>query len=290
MVGVVLIAIGSLLFARELGANLPPWIFRWEMILVVVGISIGVKSGFRDFGWIAVTGIGLFFLSDDIFPNWDPSRFLFPAIILAVGAFILLQKLSPGTRDFGLGHRPPNGISGDFEDTDEARPATDASARNVRHTEVQTDVLSGEKFGNHYEATGYADPASNRDPAFTNQAPVDPELMREEELEIVSVFSAVNRKVFSKNFVGGEIVCVFGGSEVNLMNADILQGPITVEVVCVFGGATLFIPPNWNVRSQMGSVFGGVDDKRKNALPDPSKTIIVTGVCIFGGLEIKTRY
>jgi hypothetical protein len=114
--------------------------------------------------------------------------------------------------------------------------------------------------------------------------------MEEEQLEIVSVFSAVNRKVFSKNFVGGEIVCVFGGSEVNFMNADISAGTVELEVVCIFGGATLFIPPNWHVRSEMGSVFGGVDDKRKNPVPDHSRTLIIKGVCIFGGLEIKTKY
>src|SRR5688572_25372025 len=94
IIGIALLVVGSLLFAREFGADLPDWFFRWELILVVVGISIGVKSGFRDFGWIVVTGLGLFFLSDDIFPGWNATRFMVPAGLLALGAFIILTRLS----------------------------------------------------------------------------------------------------------------------------------------------------------------------------------------------------
>jgi hypothetical protein len=257
IVGLAFLIAGSLLFAREFGADLPWWFFRWEMILIIIGISIGVKSGFRDFGWIVVAGLGFFFLSDEIFPGWNPWRYVLPAGLLAVGAFIILQKLSPSQR--------PREINPNESGHDESGGVESAGVSYERPV-APTEII---EFGDPVPPSGYMEP---------------------EQLDVVSVFSAVNKKVFSKNFVGGEIVCVFGGSEINLMNADISAGTIELEVVCIFGGATLFIPHNWYVRSDMGSVFGGIDDKRKNVAPIESKTLIIKGVCIFGGLEIKTKY
>ena len=352
IIGIALLVVGSLLFAREFGADLPNWFFRWELILVVVGISIGLKSGFRDFGWIAVTGLGLFFLSDDIFPGWNATRFLVPAGLLALGAFIILNRLSasahrtnysrfdnpniPGTENPDSGYTNQSGQhhgTTTFEQFSNRGEQFDNSTeqfsnrgeafinkgeqfpykgeqfpnkgeqfpnkgeqfpnKGEQFPKGEQSPNKGEQFGNKGEQPGTGseqytnsgEQFNSRSGPYLNRAQ-----MEEEQLDIVSVFSAVNRKVFSKNFIGGEIVCVFGGSEVNLMNADISAGTIELEVVCIFGGATLFIPPNWNVRSEMGSVFGGVDDKRRNSIPDLNRTLIIKGVCIFGGLEVKTKY
>lgn len=286
ILGIVLLAVGGLLFAREFGAELPSWLFRWELILVVVGISIGIKSRFRDFGWIAVTGVGLFFLSDDIFPGWDASRFIVPVSILALGAFIILTRLSYSARRQELNQHPDHQPEINAEGVDEDNPLT-GERQPPQYSDRQQPQF-GERQQPQYQPTTNQDSGQSQfrihETASTQVHP------GQETLDIVSVFSALNRKVFSKNFVGGEIVCVFGGAEVNLMNADIAAGTIELEVVCIFGGATLFIPPNWHVIAEMGSVFGGVDDKRKNAVPDQNKTIVIKGVCIFGGLEIKTKF
>lgn len=249
--GLAFLVVGSLLMMREVGVDMPNWLFRWEMILVVVGIGIGIKSRFRDFGWIAVTGVGLFFLSNDLFPDWDATRFILPSILGGIGLFIILNKISNNSK--------PN----------EPAPVADDPKANLSSDPLTTIIPE------------IIPVTENRDSS---------RLMQEEQLEVLSVFSVVNKKLFGKNFVGGEIVCVFGGSEINLMNADITSGTVELEIVCIFGGATLFIPPNWYVKSEMGSVFGGADDKRRTAMPDPNKVLIIKGVCIFGGLEIKSKF
>ncbi len=108
-----------------------------------------------------------------------------------------------------------------------------------------------------------------------------------EQLDITSVFNGIKRNVDSKSFKGGEVVTVFGGAEVNLMNAD-FDGMINIDSTVVFGGLKLIVPKNWEVRTEVTSIFGGVDDKRQsavNVLPD-DKVLVVSGTVLFGGLDI----
>lgn len=108
-------------------------------------------------------------------------------------------------------------------------------------------------------------------------------------IDKTAVFGSVKENVLSKNFKGGELVTFFGGSELNLMQADI-QGPVVLELTQVFGGSKLIVPANWKVQSsEMVCVFGGIDDKRNiHAIVDADKILILHGTCVFGGLEIKS--
>ena len=91
--GLVLIAVGALLVSRQFGVYYPEWIFSWEMIVVVIGILVGMKSGFRDYGWAIIIGIGLIFLFDDIFQEMPVHQYGWPILITAVGVFVLMSGL-----------------------------------------------------------------------------------------------------------------------------------------------------------------------------------------------------
>ena len=109
-----------------------------------------------------------------------------------------------------------------------------------------------------------------------------------EFIEINAVFGGVKKIVLSKNFRGGEINTFMGGAEINLQQADIKQ-PVTLEVNNVFGGTKIILPSNWDIKNEVTAVFGGVEDKRSINLPTPdvTKSIILRGTCVFGGIEIK---
>lgn len=108
-------------------------------------------------------------------------------------------------------------------------------------------------------------------------------------LKIDSVFSGVNRIILSKNFKGGKIACVFGGAEVDLMQAD-FTGNIAIKMDMVFGGAKIIVPQNWTVVNEIGGVFHGVDDKRRNntVASDTNKVLTLKGSAVFGGVEIRS--
>ncbi len=105
----------------------------------------------------------------------------------------------------------------------------------------------------------------------------------------VNIFSGAKKNIFSKNFKGGETVNIMGGAELNFMQADI-HGKVVIESVNIMGGTKLILPSNWVLQSEVVSIFGGVDDKRViNAnLESPDKVIILRGVNVFGGIDIKS--
>lgn len=112
---------------------------------------------------------------------------------------------------------------------------------------------------------------------------------KDELLDTVSVFGGVKKVVYSKSFKGGEIVNIFGGSDIDLTQAD-FTGTINIEVVQIFGGTKLIVPPHWEVRSSESvAIFGGIDDKRSHhSVTNPEKILIISGTTVFGGLDIRS--
>ena len=123
---------------------------------------------------------------------------------------------------------------------------------------------------------------------FTNETSNPSEVIKgDDSIYINSVFSGVKRNILSKNFKGGEITCIFGGVEINFMQADI-QGTAVLKLEQVFGGLQLVLPANWTVQNEIDGTFQGVDDKRRflNST-DPDKVLVLRGSSVFAGIQIK---
>jgi hypothetical protein len=130
-------------------------------------------------------------------------------------------------------------------------------------------------------------PASGYDEKAAGQSS---DYLSSDAIDSVSIFSGVKKVVTSKNFRGGDIVCFMGGAEVILSQADI-QGPVELEIFQMFGGTKLIVPAHWEVRTaEAVAIFSGVEDKRMAQAGnfDPKKILIIKGVSIFGGIEIKS--
>lgn len=115
---------------------------------------------------------------------------------------------------------------------------------------------------------------------------------KDDYLDSTVIFGGVKKNIISKNFRGGESVTVFGGTEINLTQAD-LDGPIVLDLTQVFGGTKLIVPAHWKVQSKdLVAIFGGIDDKRppvSNAgAAEAEKILILKGTCLLGGIEIKS--
>lgn len=123
-------------------------------------------------------------------------------------------------------------------------------------------------------------------PDQTSNAPFDPE----EIINSTTVFGACKKNIFSRDFKGGEADTYFGGTEINLSQADI-KSNVVLEITQVFAGTKIIVPVNWQVKSEMVAVIGGIEDKRPvhPARNDEDvKTLILRGTTIFGGVDIKS--
>lgn len=60
------------------------------------------------------------------------------------------------------------------------------------------------------------------------------------------------------------------------------------NLTAVFGGIEIYVPDNIKVKIKSSSIFGGVDEKKKNIVENNGGyTIYINATCIFGGVDIK---
>lgn len=115
-------------------------------------------------------------------------------------------------------------------------------------------------------------------------------ISQDDFIDAVSIFGGVQKNVVSKKFRGADIVTIFGGNEINLSQAD-FNDQIVMDVTNIFGGTTLTVPNNWEIKSEVVSIFGSIDDKRPITPKDPeapAKIVLLRGSCMFGGIEINS--
>jgi len=111
-------------------------------------------------------------------------------------------------------------------------------------------------------------------------------------MNAIAIFSGVERRISSQDFRFGRVMAVFGGAEIDLRQAGIQQETAELEVNAIFGGAEIRVPDSWQVVSRGQYVFAGFSDKTRDVNPvdlsNPSrKTLVISGISLFGGVEIK---
>lgn len=218
--GLIVVAIGIVLLAREMNLNVPEWLFTWKMLLIGIGLYVGAKHSFRPGGWMIAVVIGVVFIVDDYVHEIYLKPYLIPVIVIGVGLYLIFK---------------PKSRAGQFwKENTQTHTGTDSS------------------------------------------------------WESVSIFGG-NKNIISKDFKGGEMVTIFGGSELNMSQADI-NGVVTLEVVQIFGGTKLIVPANWKVQTaELVSILGGIDDKRPAPTNvDETKVLNIKGTSVFGGIDIRS--
>jgi predicted membrane protein len=116
--------------------------------------------------------------------------------------------------------------------------------------------------------------------------------IKKDFIDEVAVFGGGHRVVYSEDFKGGNITAIFGGSEIDLGNCKMSEGNNIIDVVAIFGGAEIRVPRDWHVIVNATPVFGGFSNKvvRDPGTPiDLSRTLIIKGVAIFGGIEVNSK-
>lgn len=196
-------------------------LFRWEMLLIVIGVFTGAKNSFKRSGWLIPVAIGTFFLLDDWIVDINIKNFFWPTVILLVGAAMILTP------------------------------------------------FKRKSWGNKWNNKGASE---------------------EDFLETTSILGGVKKNVISKDFKGGNLLNIFGGVDIDLSQADI-NGTVVMDITQVFGGTKLVIPSHWEIKTEITSILGGIEDKRKNLSSlniAEGKILILRGTSVLAGIDIKS--
>lgn len=293
-IGIAIILVGVAWLLNVLGVAMPAWIFTWEMLLVVIGLFTGLASGFRNFFSIILILIGLVFLGHDFFwPNTDVEKFLWPALIIFVGFMFIIkrrywesrrQSFMENRQQFIKDHpewkdmhdrwhhggwdywkdRWEDKYSFQEQGTPPPPPPPPPGPVPVQE-EIKDETTSAGKGSYHKKASSPND-----------------------WLDCTTVFGGTRRQVISKDFKGGDLINVCGGTELDLTRADI-QGTAVIDIVNVWGGIRIAVPPNWQIRTNLTHIMAGVDDNKRtqNQVQDPDKVLVLTGVVLMSGIEIR---
>jgi predicted membrane protein len=220
--GIIILLAGLLLMAKNFGLLYYPldhYIFRWEMILIVLGLVFIINNSNRTTG-IILLFIGLaFYVNHTFHLHYNFWQLFLPAMLILTGVLVMF------------------------------RDKIDRYRGKI--------IISDE----------------------------------ENMIDDTAIFGGGDRIIRSQHFKGGRITAVFGGSRFDMLKTKLEPGKNVIDVFCLFGGTNLVIPDDWNIKIRTMSIFGGFGDKRRVATGTQSNEetqLIITGLVIFGGGEIKS--
>lgn len=250
--GVVLLVVGAVLLLHQMDIFLFPfWLISWPTLLIVMGIYTGAKHNFRNSGWLIMVLVGTVWLLNTALPGYHVDRITWPVVIIVFGFWMIVRRNHRWDKD------KANWDKWNFHTPPPVPPVT-------------------------------PDP---NDPSATQAAytPGAAHSLGDDYLDAVSVFGGVKKTILSKAFKGGDIVNIFGGAELDFTQSDI-NGRVVIDITQIFGGTKIVVPSNWQVVSDIAAVFASVDDKRlrSTASPNNDKILVLKGVSIFAGIDIRS--
>jgi hypothetical protein len=109
----------------------------------------------------------------------------------------------------------------------------------------------------------------------------------DDRIGAVAVMSGVKRRSTSRDFRGADLIAVMGAAVLDLRDAAIASGEAHVEVFAMWGGIEIVVPQGWVVEARAFPFMGGVEDKTTRPTSDVPPRLVVRGLVIMGGVEIK---
>jgi predicted membrane protein len=222
VVGIVIVCIGVLLLADNLGWFNARYVLRslWPLALVAVGVTM-VRSPdhrrSRSWGWVLIT-VGAWIFLDRI--GWihvSLWHLILPGLLLFVGGSLVWRAING----------PP-----------QAKPISSVD--------------------DHVEF-----------------------------VRSFALMSGCELRPVSRPFRGADLTAVMGGIKLDLAATRMEGDSATVEVFAFWGGIEIYVPPDWTVTSKVTTLLGGFVDKRRPTSVVPTKTLVVQGMVVMGGIEVK---
>lgn len=101
-----------------------------------------------------------------------------------------------------------------------------------------------------------------------------------------AIMAGFERTNNSQAFRGGDITALMGGCELDLRKAS-MRAPASLDVFVMWGGIGIQVPEDWTVELRGVPLLAGFVDKTRPPAVATEKRLVVRGVALMGGVEIK---
>ena len=119
------------------------------------------------------------------------------------------------------------------------------------------------------------------------QAPPGASSDLQAEVHNFAMMAGLVQKNVSQQFRGGDLSAMMGAIQMDLRGAASASPEVVLDVFAWWGGIELTLPPDWRVVAHVTPIMGGYDDRTKPYSSAPRTTLIIRGVVIMGGIEVK---
>jgi predicted membrane protein len=130
-------------------------------------------------------------------------------------------------------------------------------------------------------------PDASKRPELSKSADPNDPIDHAEFVRSFALLSGVELRPVSRPFRGADLNAVMGGIKLDLTDARMEGDTATVEIFAFWGGIEIYVPPDWTVTSQVTTLLAGFIDKRRPTSVVPTKTLVVQGMVVMSGIEVK---
>jgi predicted membrane protein len=111
----------------------------------------------------------------------------------------------------------------------------------------------------------------------------------DEVVTATGIFGGQNVQTTSQCFKHASLTAVFGGVTLDLRDARLDPAGATITATAAFGGMDILVPHGWRIVTKTMPIFGGIGDKTETdgIPPAAAPTLVIDGLALFGGIEIK---
>ena len=107
--------------------------------------------------------------------------------------------------------------------------------------------------------------------------------------QIIQIFSGNGRSGNWRLPKQIQIYSMFSGCEIDLTDAEFSQPEVHIQIFSMFSGESIYVPEGVNVKSNVFSIFAGVDNSVMSSSIPGAPTIIIEGVSLFSGINIEVK-
>jgi predicted membrane protein len=110
---------------------------------------------------------------------------------------------------------------------------------------------------------------------------------RDSFVRAAAVMGGIERATDSADFRGADLLAIMGGCELDLRHATIAGDEAVVDVMVFMGGIEIYVPDTWAIEAKVLPLMGGLGDETRLNKSGPTKRLVVRGLALMGGIEIK---